>query len=139
MSHYTMSQGVSRWLGVYTSLRFTMSQWVSKWLGFDPAAPIPQPVIESKEQRHAHLLSQVLTNEGIVLLYYRGSCTELWPWLPPSTPRRPSPEPVIKNKEQRHAHLLSQVLTNEGIVLLYYRGNTGLLDLPDYRLPIEVL
>ena len=34
----------------------------------DPAAPIPQPVIESKEQRHAHLLTQVLTNEGIVRL-----------------------------------------------------------------------
>ena len=37
-------------------------------LAIDPAAPIPQPVIESKEQRHAHLLTQVLTNEGIVRL-----------------------------------------------------------------------
>ena len=37
----------------------------------DPAAPISQPLIRTRRQRHAHLLSQVLTNEGIVRLIVR--------------------------------------------------------------------
>ena len=37
----------------------------------DPAAPIPQPLIRTRRQRHAHLLSQVLSNEGIIRLIVR--------------------------------------------------------------------
>ena len=37
----------------------------------DPVARIPQPLIRTRRQRHAHLLSQVLTNDGIVRLIVR--------------------------------------------------------------------
>lgn len=37
----------------------------------DPATPVEPVVIDTKDQRHAHLLSQVFTNEGIVRLIVR--------------------------------------------------------------------